>query len=81
MTDQPYEIGHDLGDDVQESIIAMYQDRLPERHRIDEIDDHAARGISRWMNEEDKRETDTYVDPLEEPKSYFEEEEEEEDEG
>jgi hypothetical protein len=60
-----------MGDDVQVSWVAMYRDKLPQRHRIDEIDDEAARGISRWVHEEDLRETDTYVDVLEEPKSYF----------
>ncbi|WP_327089626.1 hypothetical protein OIE66_03105 [Nonomuraea sp. NBC_01738] len=72
MSDQPYEIGHDLGDDVQESLVAMYSDKLPERHRIDEIDDEADRGITHWMQEEDGRESDSFKDPLEEPKSYFE---------
>lgn len=72
MTDQPYEVSSDLGEDVQESTIAMYQDKLPERHKIDEIDDEADRGITAWVREEDERETDTYVDPLVET-SYFEE--------
>ncbi|MEV0151160.1 MULTISPECIES: hypothetical protein [unclassified Nonomuraea] len=72
MSEQLYEISHDMGDDVQESHVAMYRDSFPQRHRIDEIDDEVARGISRWVHEEDPRESDTYVDPLEESRSYFE---------
>lgn len=72
MTDQPYEVSRDLGEDVQESTIAMYNDKLPERHKIDEIDDEADRSSVAWVREEDQRETDTYVDPLEESSSYFE---------
>ncbi|WP_336208187.1 hypothetical protein [Nonomuraea sp. LPB2021202275-12-8] len=72
MSEQPYEISQDLGDDMQASSAAMYLDRLPQRHRIDEIDDEAARGISSWVREEDARESDTFVDPLYEPRSYFE---------
>ncbi|WP_162794974.1 hypothetical protein [Nonomuraea lactucae] len=74
MSDQIYEISHDMGDDVQASWVAMYRDRFPQRHRIDEIDDEVTRGISRWVREEDGRESDTHVDLLEEPKSYFEQE-------
>ncbi|WP_157249615.1 hypothetical protein [Nonomuraea typhae] len=86
MTDVPYEISQDLGDDPQESLIAMYQDKLPERHKIAEIDDEADRSIVTWMREEDKRDTDAHPDLLEEPRSYFQEqeqedEEEEEDQG
>ncbi|GAA2804307.1 MULTISPECIES: hypothetical protein [Nonomuraea] len=73
MSDQPYEVSLDMGDDVQESWIAMYRDRYPERHHIDEIDDEATRGIFHWMNEEDKRETDAHPDPLAEPTSCTEE--------
>ncbi|MEU6999362.1 hypothetical protein [Nonomuraea sp. NPDC046570] len=73
MSDQPYEISRDMGDDVQESSIAMYLDRLPERHHIDEIDDHVERGISHWVREEDPRESDTHADPLEEPTSFNDE--------
>ncbi|WP_049570442.1 hypothetical protein [Nonomuraea sp. SBT364] len=71
MSEQPYEVSLDLGDDPQASFAAMYLDRLPQRHRIDEIDDEAARGISRWTREEDVRESDTHVDPLAEPECYF----------
>jgi hypothetical protein len=77
MSEQPYEISRDLGDDVQESTIAMYQDKLPIRHRIDEIDDEADRSIVTWMREEDHRETDAHADLLAEPRSYFEEDEQE----
>ncbi|WP_344578563.1 hypothetical protein [Nonomuraea roseoviolacea] len=72
MSEQLYEISYDMGDDVQESWVALYRDRFPERHRIAEIDDEAARGISRWVHEEDPRESDTHEDLLEEPRSYFE---------
>ncbi|MEU8245487.1 hypothetical protein [Nonomuraea sp. NPDC048916] len=74
MSEELYEISHDMGDDPQESWIAMYLDRLPQLHRIDEIDDEVARNISRWVREEDGRESDTHLDLLEEPRSYFEEE-------
>jgi hypothetical protein len=70
MSEQPYEISKDLGDDPQQSWAAMYEDRFPQRHRIAEIDDHVARGINRWVHEEDLRESDTYVDPLEEPQPF-----------
>ncbi|MEU0572042.1 hypothetical protein ABZ297_42500 [Nonomuraea sp. NPDC005983] len=70
MSEQPYDIGHDLGDDVQLSSCAMYQDRFPQRHRIDEIDDEAGRSISQWVREEDGRESDAVADPLEESTSY-----------
>ncbi|MGW0483629.1 hypothetical protein [Nonomuraea sp. NPDC003214] len=69
MSEQPYEVSQDLGDDPQASFAAMYLDRLPQRHRID---DAAARGISRWTREEDVRESDAHVDPLAEPECYFE---------
>ncbi|MFI6296393.1 hypothetical protein ACIBEJ_32695 [Nonomuraea sp. NPDC050790] len=74
MTDQPYEISQDMGDDPQESVIAMYNDKLPERHRIDEIDDEADRSIVTWMREEDTRQTDAHVDLLQEPRTYFQDE-------
>ncbi|MER6949832.1 hypothetical protein ABT294_38040 [Nonomuraea sp. NPDC000554] len=69
MSEQPYDIGHDMGDDVQLSSCAMYRDRFPRGHRIDEIDDEAGRGISQWVREEDERESDAVADPLEEPTS------------
>ncbi|MEU7749022.1 hypothetical protein [Nonomuraea sp. NPDC049158] len=69
MSDQLYDISHDMGDDVQLSATAMYLDRLPQRHRILEIDDEAARSISRWVNEEDGRVSDAFADPLED--SFF----------
>lgn len=70
-----YEISQDLGDDPQDSLCAMYRDTLPERHRIDEIDDGGARrDVVHWMQEEDARETDAHRDPLEEPTSCTEEE-------
>ncbi|MFD1940338.1 MULTISPECIES: hypothetical protein [Nonomuraea] len=72
MSDQPYEISQDMGDDVQESSIAMYKDSYPERHHINEIDDECTRGIFHWMNEEDRRVTDAHPDPLEEPRSFNE---------
>lgn len=67
MSEQPYEISKDLGNDPQMSFTAMYQDVFPQRHRIAEIDDGVARGISRWLREEDPRESDTFVNPLDEP--------------
>ncbi|MFI6325076.1 hypothetical protein ACIBG8_46700 [Nonomuraea sp. NPDC050556] len=70
MTDQPYEVSSDLGEDVQESTIAMYQDKFPERHRIDEIDDEADRSVKAWVREEDPRETDAHPDILDES-TYF----------
>jgi predicted methyltransferase len=72
MSEQLYEISRDLGDDAQVSIAAMYLDRLPQRHRIAEIDDEAARSISRWVHEEDCRDCDTFLDPLVE--TYFDQE-------
>ncbi len=77
MSEPIYEISRDMGDDPQTSQVAMYRDMLPQRHRIDEIDDEAPRDIFHWMHEEDWRETDAYKDPLVE-ESYFEEQEEEE---
>ncbi|WP_219462029.1 hypothetical protein [Nonomuraea rhizosphaerae] len=71
MIYQLYEISHDMGDDVQLSAAAMYLDKLPQRHRIAEIDDESSRSISRWMHEEDCRECDTFPDPLEETVTYF----------
>ncbi|MFD9940687.1 hypothetical protein ACFWYW_35425 [Nonomuraea sp. NPDC059023] len=76
MTEQPYEISQDMGDDPQESVIAMYKDKLPERHKIDEIDDEADRSIVTWMREEDHRQTDAHVDLLQEPRTYFPEDDE-----
>ncbi|MFG1948100.1 hypothetical protein [Nonomuraea sp. NPDC048826] len=67
MSEQRYEIGKDLGDDPQLSWASMYEDVFPQRHRIVEIDDEIPRGITRWVREEDPRESDTFVDPLEEP--------------
>ncbi|MFI6482548.1 hypothetical protein ACIBH1_31760 [Nonomuraea sp. NPDC050663] len=72
MTDQPYNVNQDLGDDEQISEEALYLDRLPQRHKIEEIDDEASRGIFHWVNEEDKRDSDTYNDPLEEPETLSE---------
>lgn len=77
MTDQPYEVSRDLGEDVQESTIAMYSDKFPERHRIDEIDDEADRSVKAWVREEDPRETDAHRDLLDES-SYFPDEDEDE---
>jgi hypothetical protein len=76
MSDSIYEISRDMGDDVQASWVAMYRDTFPQRHRIDEIDDEVTRGISRWVREEDPRETDAHVDLLEEPRCCFEDDDE-----
>ncbi|MGI5273703.1 hypothetical protein ACQEUU_31490 [Nonomuraea sp. CA-218870] len=67
MSEQPYEIGKDLGDDPQLSWAAMYEDVFPQRHLIAEIDDEIPRGISRWVREEDSRESDTFIDPMDDP--------------
>ncbi|MEO3888240.1 hypothetical protein [Nonomuraea sp. B5E05] len=72
MDDNLYEISRDMGDDLQLSIIDMYRDRLPYLHRIAEIDDEVSRGISRWVREEDFRDSDTYVNPLDDPDAYAE---------
>ncbi|MEV0587320.1 hypothetical protein [Nonomuraea sp. NPDC050310] len=72
MTDQPYNVNSDLGDDEQVSEAALYRDTYPERHRIQEIDDEASRGIFHWVNEEDPRENDTRPDPLKEPETLSE---------
>ncbi|MFB4279502.1 MULTISPECIES: hypothetical protein [unclassified Nonomuraea] len=71
--DNIYRISRDMGDDPQTSLVDMYQDRLPYRHRIAEIDDEVSRGISRWVREEDPRESDTYVNPFEDPGPYVDE--------
>jgi hypothetical protein len=71
MSEQPYEISQDLGNDPQASFAAMYLDQFPQRHRIVEIDDEAERGISRWVREEDGRVEDTYADQFGEPDDYF----------
>ncbi|TDE44657.1 hypothetical protein E1295_24860 [Nonomuraea mesophila] len=70
MDDNLYEIGQDMGDDLQLSLIDMYRDRLPYLHRIAEIDDEVSRGISRWVGEEDLRDSGTYVNPLDEPDPF-----------
>ncbi|MFD2349043.1 hypothetical protein ACFSTC_06040 [Nonomuraea ferruginea] len=53
------------GDDPQQSWAAMYEDVFPQQHQIVEIDDEIPRGISRWVDEEDPRESDTFIDPME----------------
>ena len=67
MSENLYEISHDMGDDPQASFVEMYRDLFPRIHRIDEIDDEVDRGISRWVSEEDDRESEFSPDPLEEP--------------
>jgi hypothetical protein len=67
MSENLYEISHDMGDDPQVSFVEMYRDLFPQLHQIDEIDDEVDRGISRWVSEEDDRESEPSSDPLEEP--------------